>query len=106
MAAIFIFPYLSYHMPGNPAHKSDVIVHHAVQTVQNEGFLSQRTTVSLNKTKGTEWCLLERNLADNIIATLKKTQLNRDTNPEGLKSILKFLLLGQVAIDIEDALIQ
>jgi len=37
---------------------------------------------------------------------IKKTQLNRDTNPEGLKSILKFLLLGQVAIDIEDALIQ
>lgn len=53
VAANFIFPFcitmclgilLTNQMP----------LHHTVQALQNEGFLKQRTTVSLNKTKETE----------------------------------------------------
>lgn len=35
---------------------------------------------------------------------IQKPQLNRNTNLEGLESILKFFLLRQVAADIKDAL--
>lgn len=45
----------------------------AVQTVQKEGFLSWRTAISSNKTRETEGCPLERNLEENVTATLKNT---------------------------------
>lgn len=62
--------YFSY-SPGNPPCKPDATMRCAPQTVQKEDFLFWRNAISSNTTQETEWCPLERNLPENIIATSK-----------------------------------